>query len=77
MKMTVVDSVPNSGYPRHNLQAMLAEFMGMPAICVRLQVNDYKSSSVASSVIRIAAVRSGYPIKVFKRGDYVYLSKVV
>ena len=77
MKMTVVDSVPNNGCPRHNLQAMLAEFMDMPAICVRLQVNDYKSSSVARSVIHIAAARSGYPIKVFKRGDYVYLKKVV
>lgn len=52
------------------------EFMAMDAKVVRLDVDGYKSSTVAASCISIAIRRSGYPIKSFKRGEFVYLSKV-
>ncbi len=73
MKMEVVQSVPRI---KRNLQAMLVEFMAMDASCVRLTPEGYKSAAVARNVISVAVARSGYPIKVFKRGDYVYLSKI-
>lgn len=38
--------------------------------------DGYKSSTVAASCICVAIKRSGYPIKSFKRGEFVYLSKV-
>jgi hypothetical protein len=55
---------------------VLKEFMAMDAKVVRLDVDGYKSSTVAASCISVAIRRSGYPIKSFKRGEFVYLSKV-
>lgn len=76
MKMTPVEKVPGKTGHYADLQGMLKEFMAMDAKVVRLEVNGYKSSTVASSGIRNAIARSRYPIKSFKRGEFVYLSKV-
>lgn len=74
MKMTPVEKVPGKTGHYCNLQGVLKEFMAMDAKVVRLDVDGYKSSTVAASCIAIK--RSGYPIKSFKRGEFVYLSKV-
>lgn len=76
MKMTPVEKVPGKNGHDGDLQGMLKEFMAMDAKVVRLDVDGYKSSTVAASCICIAIKRSGYPIKSFKRGEFVYLSKV-
>lgn len=76
MKMTPVEKVPGKNGHYDDLQGMLKEFMAMDAKVVRLDVDGYKSSTVAASCICIAIKRSGYPIKSFKRGEFVYLSKV-
>lgn len=69
MKMTPVEKVPGKNGHYGDLQGMLKEFMAM-------DVDGYKSSTVAASCISVAIRRSGYPIKSFKRGEFVYLSKV-
>ena len=76
MKMTPVEKVPGNNGHYGNLQGMLKEFMAMDAEVVRLGVDAYKSPTVAASCISTAIRRSGYPIKSFKRGEFVYLSKV-
>ena len=76
MKMTPVEKVPGKTGHYCNLQGVLKEFMAMDAKVVRLDVDGYKSSTVAASCICIVIKRSGYPIKSFKRGKFVYLSKV-
>lgn len=77
MKMTPVKEVPGKTGHYCNLQGgVLKEFMAMDAKVVRLDVDGYKSSTVAASCISVAIRRSGYPIKSFKRGEFVYLSKV-
>lgn len=75
MKMTPVKEVPGKTGHYGDLQGMLKEFMAIDAKVVRLDVDGYKSSTVASC-ISVAIRRSGYPIKSFKRGEFVYLSKV-
>ncbi len=79
MKMTPVDKVPGRNKPKKHLQMMLDEFMKSEASVVRLNISpdDYSNLIVARSCIAIAATRSGYPIKVFKRKDDIYLSKDV
>ena len=74
--MTPVKEVPGKTGHYCNLQGVLKEFMAMDAKVVRLDVDGYKSSTVAASCISVAIRRSGYPIKSFKRGEFVYLSKV-
>lgn len=69
MKMTSVEKVPGNKGRYGKLQGMLKEFMAM-------DVDGYKSSTVAASCIAMAIRRSGYPIKLFKRGEFLYLSKV-
>ncbi len=76
MKMTPVEKVPGKNGHYGDLQGMLKEFMAMDAKVVRLDVDGYKSSTVAASCIRLAIRRSGYPIKLARRGEFVYLSKV-
>ena len=76
MKMTPVEKVPGKNGHYGDLQGMLKEFMAMDAKVVRLDVDGYKSSTVEASCIGVAIRRSGYPIKSFKRGEFVYLSKV-
>ena len=76
MKMTPVEKVPGKNSDYDDLQGMLKEFMAMDAKVVRLDVDGYKSSTVAASCICVAIRRSGYPIKSFKRGEFVYLSKL-
>ena len=76
MKMTPVEKVPGKNRHYGDLQGMLKEFMAMDAKVVRLDVDGYKSSGVAASCIYSAIKRSRYPIKSFKRGEFVYLSKV-
>lgn len=75
MKMTSVEKVPGNKGCHGNLQMMLKEFMAMDAKVVRLDVDGYKSSTVAACIYA-AIKRSGYPIKLSKRGEFVYLSKV-
>lgn len=79
MKMTPVNKVPERDNPKKHLQAMLDEFMKSEASVVRLNIGpeDYSNLTVARSCIAIAATRSGYPIKVFKRKDDIYLCKDV
>ena len=76
MKMTPVEKVPGKTGHYGDLQGMLKEFMAMDAKVVRLDVDGYKSSAVAACCIGAAIRRSRYPIKSFKRGEFVYLSKV-
>lgn len=76
MKMTPVEKVPGKTGHYGDLQGMLKEFMAMDAKVVRLDVDGYKSSTVAACCIGAAIKRSRYLIKSFKRGEFVYLSKV-
>lgn len=77
MKLIPTDKVPEVKRNYNKLQDMIEEFVNGPYEVVKVQLNknEYKSVEVCASVLRIAVKRSRYSVKVFKRGNDVYLSK--
>lgn len=77
MKMIPVDCIPEKAHDRHRLQDLIQEFVNMDAKIVKLDFDqdDYKSPAVCRSCLAIAIQRSKRPIKVWRRGDEVFLSK--
>lgn len=77
MKLIPTDKVPEVKRNYNKLQDMIEEFVNGPYEVVKVQLNEdeYKSLEICASVLRVAVKRSRYSVKVFKRGDNVYLSK--
>ena len=79
MKMKPVDSIPNiKRHAKHPLQDFIADFMDLDSriVMVEYEENDYKSATVAASCLSVAAKKSGYPVKVTKRKDKIFLMKI-
>lgn len=82
MKLIPVDSIPEIHKPadinsRHDVQEMLKDFMesGIDIAEVYFKKCDYKSARVCANSIDASIRRLGYSVRVFKRGDKVYLKK--
>lgn len=79
MRLTPVDRVPNyERRERHNLQAILEEFVKSPYIIVKVNFTDkdYKSPNIAATCMYRAIQKSGHPLRVIRRKDDVYLARV-
>lgn len=79
MKMKPVDSIPNiKRCAKHSLQDFIADFMDLDSRIVMVEYgpSDYKSATVAASCLSVAAKKSGYPVKVMKRKDKIFLMKI-
>ena len=64
MKLTPVDQIPKmNGY--HKLQELIEEF------------TNYKSPAVCRSCLAAAIKRSKRPVKVWRRGNEIFLSRDV
>ena len=76
MKLIPVDFIPDKRR-YHKLQDLIEEFVNGPYEVVKCQFEegDYKSANVCGCCLRVAVTRSRYKLKVFKRGDEVYLAK--
>lgn len=77
MKLIPTDKVPEVKRNYNKLQDMIEEFVNGPYEVVKVQLNEneYKSVETCTSSLRVAVKRSRYSVKVFKRGNDVYLSK--
>lgn len=77
MKLIPTDKVPEVKRNYNKLQDMIEEFVNGPYEVVKVQLNEneYKSVETCVSSLRVAVKRSRYSVKVFKRGNDVYLSK--
>lgn len=70
MKLTPVDQIPKmNGY--HKLQELIEEFTNGDA------KTDYKSPAVCRSCLAAAIKRSKRPVKVWRRGNEIFLSRDV
>lgn len=71
MKLTPVDQIPKmNGY--HKLQELIEEFTN-----VEFSETDYKSPAVCRSCLAAAIKRSKRPVKVWRRGNEIFLSRDV
>ena len=62
----------------HKLQELIEEFVNGDADIVKVEfgADDYKkSSTVCRSCLAVAIKRSGHMVKVWRRGDEIFLSK--
>ena len=76
MKLIPVDAIPKvSGY--HKLQELIEEFVNGDAKIVKVDFgkDDYKSPTVCRSCLAAAIKRSKRSVKVWRRGNEVFLSK--
>lgn len=76
MKLIPVDAIPKvSGY--HKLQELIEEFVNGDAKIVKVNFteDDYKSPTVCRSCLAAAIKRSKRSVKVWRRGNEVFLSK--
>ena len=76
MKLIPVDAIPKvSGY--HKLQELIEEFVNGDAKIVKVDFteDDYKSPAVCRSCLAAAIKRSKRSVKVWRRGNEVFLSK--
>lgn len=74
MNFTEVREIPRRrGYT--SLKREFEDFMatGLKAAKVGFEKGQYKSSAVAYSCMYISIKRHGFPIKIIKRGDEIYL----
>lgn len=77
-----VDYIPEvireESRPRHDLQDLLSKFVdgNDDIVVVKFTKSDYKNSKTAHCAIWLAVKKSGYNIKVHKRGDDIYLEKM-
>lgn len=76
MKLIPVDTMPKAG-GYHKLQELIEEFVNSDAKIVKVDFNedDYKSPTVCRSCLAAAIKRSKRSVKVWKRGNEVFLSK--
>lgn len=75
MRFTKVDEVPKKR-AYHHLKDDLERFVQSKVGIVKIDFHEgeYKSATVAASVLRNAVKRHGFTgVKVFQRGDNVYL----
>lgn len=75
MRFTKVDEVPKSR-TNHTLKDDLERFVqsGLKIARVDFYEGEYKSARIAAGVLKIAIKKHGFNgIKVFQRGDNVYL----
>lgn len=79
MKLTPVDQIPKmNGY--HKLQELIEEFTNGDAKIVKVEFSetDYKSpAGLAGSCLAAAIKRSKRPVKVWRRGNEIFLSRDV
>lgn len=78
MKLTPVDQIPKmNGY--HKLQELIEEFTNGDAKIVKVEFSetDYKSPAVAGLVWPRPSKRSKRPVKVWRRGNEIFLSRDV
>ena len=76
MKLIPVDAIPKvNGY--HKLQELIEEFVDFDAKIVKVDFGeeDYKSPAVCRSCMAAAIKRSKRSIKVWRRGNEIFLSK--
>lgn len=76
MKLIPVDTIPKMN-ARHRLQSLIEEFVSGEAQIVKVDFgkDDYKSPTVCRSCLAVAIKRSKHPIKVWRRGDEIFLSR--
>lgn len=76
MKLIPVESVPERR-GKHRLQDLIQEFVDSSADVVKVDFSerDYKSASVCRSCLANAIIRSRCSVKVWRRGDEVFLSR--
>lgn len=77
LKMEKVEKVPEVSRSKKKLQQFIEEFVNGDAEVVKIHFDDtdYKSAKVCCSALRLAIIRSGHKIKVFKRGEDAYMAK--
>ena len=76
MKLIPVEQIPKmNGY--HKLQDLIEEFVNSEAKIVKVDFTeeDYKSATVCRSCLAAAIKRSKRSVKVWRRGNEVFLSK--
>lgn len=79
MKMKPVDSIPApKRCVKHPLQDFIMDFMDLDSriVLIELEENEYKSVISAEQSFKTAVKRSGYPIKVARRKDKIFLMKI-
>lgn len=76
MKLVPVDQIPKMN-SRHRLQELIEEFVNTDAKIVKVEFgeDDYKSPTVCRSCLAAAVKRSKHPVKVWRRGNEIFLSK--
>ena len=75
MKLIPVDQIPKmNGY--HKLQELIEEFTNGDAKIVKVEFSetDYKSPAICRSCLAAAIKRSKRPVKVWRRGNEIFLS---
>ena len=78
MKLIPVDQIPKmNGY--HKPQELIEEFTNGDAKIVKVEFSetDYKSPAICRSCLAAAIKRSKRPVKVWRRGNEIFLSKDV
>ena len=78
MKLIPVDAIPKvSGY--HKLQDLIEEFVNGDAKIVKVDFGetDYNSPAVCRSCPAAAIKRSKRPVKVWRHGNEIFLSRDV
>lgn len=77
MNLIPVDSVPVGGR-RHNLQQLIVDFLESESDVVRVDFTekDYANSKSCYTSLWSAIKASRHKVKVFIRGNEVFLSKV-
>ena len=76
MKLIPVDAIPKMG-GYHKLQDLIEEFVNGDAKIVKVDFgeDDYKSPTVCRSCLAAAIKRSKRSVKVWRRGNAVFLCK--
>ena len=76
MKLIPVDQIPKmNGY--HKLQELIEEITNAKIVKVEFSETDYKSPAICRSCLAAAIKRSKRPVKVWRRGNEIFLSKDV
>jgi hypothetical protein len=78
MKLVPVDELPKERRPVHKLQKLIKEFCDGDNKIVKIDLDsrDYQDVQSAYSSLYKAAKFSKRPVKVHKRGDEIYLTKL-
>ena len=79
MKLTFVENVPlGRMLVKHDLQKLIKEFAESDHKVAKVDFTDgdYASAKSCVNALRVAVKHSKRPVKVFQRGDEVYLAKM-